>query len=114
LEEGFAVYYSYKDLEQQGRLSSDHHMPWKRLLEDFLTIARKYRQIYVIVWYPNHFGKRKEEEGLDPYHHSSILQQIIPTRTGLDHIKSTSVVWISEFNHTEPYSHNAYLRSPQW
>ena len=116
LEEGFAVYYSYEDLEKQGRLSSDKLQPWKRLKEDFLTIARKYRQIYILVWYPNHFGelKGKELDEKDPYHHSVMIQQVIPTRTGLDQIKSNAAIALSAFNYSEPHIHQKLLRTKTW
>lgn len=55
-EIGLAIYYSYQDLANYGLLSSDPERPWKRLQQDMLSIARKYKQIYMIVWYPHTFG----------------------------------------------------------
>lgn len=44
-EDGFGIFFSYEDLEKQGKLSSDKLQPWKRILEDILVVARKYRQV---------------------------------------------------------------------
>jgi hypothetical protein len=112
-ETGYAVHFSYADLEKQGKLSSDLLQPWKRVAEDILQIARAYKQIYITAWYPHSFGKRNlneekeftdrrklnnrssEEDRTDLHRFDIILQQIIPTRTGLDGIKSTAAVWLS-------------------
>eukprot|EP00596_Hydrurales_sp_CCMP1899_P006160 CAMPEP_0119053110 /NCGR_PEP_ID=MMETSP1177-20130426/74202_1 /TAXON_ID=2985 /ORGANISM="Ochromonas sp, Strain CCMP1899" /LENGTH=206 /DNA_ID=CAMNT_0007032937 /DNA_START=221 /DNA_END=841 /DNA_ORIENTATION=- len=113
-ETGYAVHFSYVDLEKQGKLSSDLLQPWKRVVEDILEIARKHKQIYITAWYPHSFGKRSlneektftdrrklndrsnEEDRTDLHRFDVILQQIIPTRTGLDGIKSTAAVWLSD------------------
>ncbi len=65
-ENGIAVYYSYDDLEKQGKLSSDVHQPWKRILDDVLVIARDFKQIYVTLWYPHTFGVNDETSD-DPH-----------------------------------------------
>ena len=47
-EAGFGVYFSYADLEKQGKLSNDHRKQegkWARVSEDIMWIARKYRQV---------------------------------------------------------------------
>lgn len=52
----FAIYYSYDDLQAIGKLSSDTSKPWKRIVENVLTLAREYKQAYILVWYPHAFG----------------------------------------------------------
>jgi hypothetical protein len=110
MEYGYAVYFSYDDLDKQGKLSSDPLQPWKRVAEDMLRIARDYHQVYITVWYPHSFGECLASQGCDQSQHTFdvILQTIIPTRTGLNNIKSTSAVWMSEANYTEPHT----LRKP--
>lgn len=103
-EDGFAVYFSYADLERQGKLSSDKLKPWKRILESVLSIARHYRQVYITCWYPHEFGTHQSQKSKtgDPYKYTSLLQEVIPTRTGLHGLKSTVPVWMSALNHTAP------------
>eukprot|EP00605_Chrysophyceae_sp_TOSAG23-4_P000855 GSChrysophyteH1.ASY1.ANO1.946.1 assembled CDS len=108
-EEGYAVYFAYDDLLSQGKLSSDKLKPWKRVLEDVLDVAREFRQVYVTVWYPHEFGAADDDdvEGkakvkVNPNSFTSILQQIIPTRTGLRGIGSIVPVWMSAVNHSAP------------
>lgn len=128
VEDGYAVFFSYQELENQGKLSSDTLQPWKRISEDILSIARQFRQIYVTVWYPHQFGhstevattssagKTNDKSGgkyIDKYRYYSLLQQIIPTRTGLNGIKSTSAVWLTAVNGSEP-SIIDHLRNPDW
>ena len=50
-EAGFGVYFSYADLEKQGKLSNDHRKDgkWARVSEDIMWIARKYRQVCMYV-----------------------------------------------------------------
>lgn len=146
-ERGYAVYFSYDDLSKQGKLSSDILQPWKRIVEDVLTVARKHKQVYITVWYPHQFGgerKRSLQESRmliekapvvpipvtkatftevlednsiavheqhrflkqfhENYRHINIIQQIIPTRTGLDGIKSSAAVWVSAINGSDPFS----------
>lgn len=155
-ERGFGLYYSYDDLSKHGKLSSDILQPWKRVLEDVLVVARKYKQVYITVWYPHQFGgvqRRTASEGRsliekesvvpipvtratftevgednsilvheqhrflkefhESYRHINIIQQIIPTRTGLDGIKSSAAVWVSAINDTEPFSLQHKL-PPDW
>jgi hypothetical protein len=99
-ETGYAVYFSYKDLEKEGWISSDRTQPWKRVLEEMLSVARSYRQVYLVVWYPHTFGANDDPS--DPFLHQNIIQQIIPTRTGLHGIKSTCVVWMTTLNQSDP------------
>lgn len=98
-ENGIAVYYSYDDLEKQGKLSSDVHQPWKRILDDVLVIARDFKQIYVTLWYPHTFGLNNETSD-DPHRYTNIIREIIPTRTGYHGITSSLVVWMTHTNFT--------------
>jgi hypothetical protein len=112
------VYFSYKDLEAQGMLSSDVLQPWKRVLDPVLWTARKFKQVYITVWYPHQFG----EQASDPadgdqypkrkYKHSNIIQTVIPTRTGLDGLKSTAAVWLMERNSTPVVIPPKIVRNP--
>lgn len=99
VEDGVAVHFSNKYLAEQGMLSGDLAQPWKRTEEAVLKIARSFKLVYVFQWYPHMFGATDED---DPYKHGVIIQQIIPTRTGLSGIKSTAVVWLSAVNLSEP------------
>ena len=60
-------------------------------------MARKYKNVAVYRWHPHTFGKAVEE---DPYRHVSIIQDVVPTRTGLDLVKSSVVVWMTAVNDT--------------
>lgn len=56
-EQGFVVYYSYKQLDAEGLLSSaTPTQPWKRLSETLLEVAREFKQMYITVYYANAFG----------------------------------------------------------
>lgn len=56
-ESGFLVYYSYKQLDEQGLLSSQTPtQPWKRVSDALLEVAREFKQMYVTVYYANAFG----------------------------------------------------------
>jgi len=145
-ESGYGVYFSYKDLTKQGMLSSDRLAPFKRVKEEVLVIARKFKQIYITIWYPSQFGmsdqaddddgsgggvsigsssgvgktkmKRSEEEEekekkrqhyshYEPkekmkHKYTTIVQSIVPTRTGLNALVSNAVVWLSAVNDTIP------------
>lgn len=116
-ETGYAVYFSYLDLAKQGKLSSDRREPWKRVLVDMLVVARDYRQVYITLWYPHTFGKDALPENGDTigeittvdveddsHRHEVVIQQIVPTRTGLSEIKSTCTVWMSAINNSAPHS----------
>lgn len=68
-----------------------------------LKIARKYRQIYVTQWYPSKFGRQDGPElEKNKHQHETIVRQIIPTRTGLNNIKSTCAVWLWSINGVQP------------
>lgn len=110
-ESGYAVYFSYKDLARQGKLSSDKLQPWKRVLDDVLVIARNYHQVCITAWYPHEFGRPSPEEDkfrdqndadYDKHLYETVLQQVIPTRTGLTYLRSTVPVWMSAINSSTP------------
>lgn len=122
------AYFSYEDLSSQGMLSSDALRPFKRIETIVLELARKYKQAYITVYYPHVFGHGQVQQvvaadGLPEivsrysnqraqHRYTSIIREVIPTRTGLDGIKSTSVMWLSKVNHEEPHlSDEGYLAS---
>lgn len=100
-ERGLAAYYSFDDLRSKGWLSSDEMRPWKRTENVILDLARNLKMAYIYVWYPHRFG---EVNNLKPHHHKVIIQEVIPTRTGIDRIKSSVTVWLSAINGSEPTS----------
>ena len=99
-ESGYAVYFSFDDLRKKGKLSSDHQQPWKRVLDDVLVVARKFKQSYITLWYPSTYGF--SDEGSNPHKFKSLIQQVVPTRTGLGSVKSKAVVWMAKVNHSTP------------
>lgn len=132
-ETGYSVYFSYKDLFKQGMLSSDKLLPWKRVKEDILIIARKFKQVYITVWYPHQFGIEDEDNNKSnnevnitklnfdqyekkkmKYKYTNIIQSIIPTRTGLNSLQSTAVVWLSAINETSPIIPQRIFREIQY
>lgn len=137
-EEGLAVFYGYKDLEKQGLLSSDTARPFKRVLPRILEVARRYKQVYITIYYPHTFGQASPSDNppkpIPPppppsvsslpevvsrysnhrpaHRYTNILREVVPTRTGLDQVKSTCVVWLSKVNGGEPrLADEAYLAS---
>jgi hypothetical protein len=135
-EFGYAVHFNLQDLEAQGHwsshflhhsltcffaltdligyLSSDPHAPWKRTLQPILKIARKYRQIYVTQWYPSQFGTQDPSQlGENKHAHETVVRQIIPTRTGLNNIKSTGAVWLWLRNGTQVTKEEFVIRK-EW
>lgn len=79
-----------------------------------LKIARKYRQIYVTQWYPSKFGTQDPKFLKDNKHlHETVVRQIIPTRTGLNNIKSTGAVWLWTTNGTIPTKEELVIRK-EW
>jgi hypothetical protein len=132
-EFGYAVYFNLEELEAQGMqlilrsqsphltrlvasgyLSSDSAAPWKRTLQPILKIARKYRQLYVTQWAPSKFGSQDLAQMKGNRHlHETVVRQIIPTRTGLNNIKSTGVVWLWLQNGTEVKKEELVVRK-EW
>ncbi len=98
------MYFSTEDLLRQGMFSSDVHFPFKRAQSEILKVARAHRQVYVTQWFPSKFGNQDPnhpELKSNPYRNQVIVQQVVPTRTGLNSIKSTCVVWVLSVNSTE-------------
>ena len=81
-------------------LSSDQSRPWKRTQDMILNVARDFKLAYIFQWFPHRFGA---EDSDDPLKHVVVVQEIVPTRTGLDNIKSSATVWLSAINFTEPF-----------
>jgi hypothetical protein len=119
MEKGYGVYFSYRDLEAQGMLSSDVLQPWKRVLDPVLWVARRFKQVSVTVWYPHRFGEHAADDPkADTYprrkfKHTNIIQTVIPTRTGLDMLRSTSAVWMMERNNTPITIPPRLVRAPE-
>ena len=95
-EMGYAAYYSNEDLKKQQKLSKEIDKSYIYALNKIIEIALKYKQTYVTLYYPHSFGLT--DNTLEPYKYTNIIQEIIPTRTGLHEIKSSVVVWLSEIN----------------
>lgn len=156
-EEGFAVYYSYADLEARGKLSSDKERPWKRIADGILQLARRHKQSYITVWYSRDFGpdpketssaavtsnsggvkpqkmpfaaattsalstqpltplsaaRRRLHSLTDPHLHRVLLQEILPTRTGLDALKSSVTVWLTSVDDIPPHLID-FVSSEDW
>jgi hypothetical protein len=84
-------------------LSSDSHEPWKRTLDPVIKVARDHRQVYITQWYPKKFGRQDVAAVMDsPHRHETVVRQVIPTRTGLNNIKSTGAVWLMLTNFSAP------------
>ena len=116
-ETGYGAYFSYKDLVAQGMLSSDKLQPWKRLQDPIMKIARKFKQVYILVWYPYQFGAKDDATAAKSapnqrHRHENIIQTVIPTRTGMDGLKSTTAVWLTARNSTAPTIPPRMYRAP--
>jgi len=98
-EDGYAVFFEYESLKAQGYYSNTVDEPWANVQELMMTLGRRYKQVYLLRWTPKVFGLVDEA---DPYRHQCIIQQVLPTRTGLNGIKSTVTVWLSSVNGSEP------------
>jgi hypothetical protein len=55
-----------------------------------LLQARTYEQFVLYEWYPAQWGAGSAS---DPLQHSSVVQEVTPSRTGLHSLKSTAVVY---------------------
>eukprot|EP01031_Cornospumella_fuschlensis_P027872 gene27872-33656_t len=106
-EQGLYLHYAYSHLTEQGlRMDPNVQTPFTPLLPPLLSLARRYRRVYIVVYYPHIFGDgEKSVAHSNPYprhraehKYTSIIQQIVPTRTGLDSIKASSVVWLTKVN----------------
>ncbi len=113
------MYYAYSQLEQQSKLSSDVTQPYKRLLPAWLALARRYKQVYITLIYSRRFGGSTDgssegssdgEGNQQPQHYrcsanqrvSSLVQEVVPTRTGLDGLRMSNVLSLSKVDGEEP------------
>ena len=86
-----------------GYLSSDVHTPFKRTVDPVLDVARKHRQVLVTQWFPSKFGRQDVPAvEANAHRHTTIVRQVLPTRTGMGGIKSTGAVWLAAVNDSEP------------
>ena len=104
---GLGVYYSFKDLEAGGRISSDRLEPWKRIAASVKQVAASLDVPYFLQWAPHHFGdikktpasslKDKNDWRFSPSseYHAVVLQTIVPVRTGYQALRSQHVVWLA-------------------
>ena len=92
---GYALYFSAQDLEASKALSANKDDPWEHSREAMLAVARSFKQVFVFQWTPESFGATLDD---DPNLHTTIVQRVFPTRTGLNGMKSTVVVWMSAMN----------------
>lgn len=124
---GYGLYYSYKDLADYGILSSDLYEPWKRVLVHVKEFATKLHVPYVLVWHCRYFGRKKgdpiseriednaqtSEEGSPGRRKdewlsgadrelASVVQTVVPVRTGYGALRSSHVVWLSAVNGQAP------------
>jgi len=115
-ERGYAVYYSYKDLSEHRMLSGDKLQPWKRIEDVVLKAARAFKQVCVFRWHPNKFGDPSSSEltktGRNRKDYTTIVQQVIPTRTGLNGLKSSVMVWASQVNGVDLAPEPRVVRKP--
>jgi hypothetical protein len=88
-EPGLAVYFEYEDLKVQG-YKSDDPQPWQHVERKVLAIARKHKQICIYRWHPHKWGEASKD---NPFKHTTIVQEVLPTRTGLNTIRSTAMVY---------------------
>lgn len=51
-----------------------------------------------------HSTHRALQETHEPWRHINIVQEVVPTRTGLHGIKCSGAVWVSAINGTEPFA----------
>jgi len=109
IDYGFAVYFSYDSLKKQNMVSRSPGKPFQMAIDAMLTVARNYRQVYITIWYPNKFGVDSVDSD-NKYLHTVIVQEIIPTRTGLNGLKSSVVVWLSAINNIEPTKPETVIR----
>lgn len=157
-----AAYYSFSDLIRQdflslnlsdpgevGRLlyhSDAASRPWQGLVDQMVSLARRHKQPYITLWYPQHFGqlnitevpeteqileelsalvltspedepeeltlaKKEEIKAIQAskflrlnkvasrnFLYTTLVQEFLPTRTGMDALKDSSSVWLTKVN----------------
>jgi hypothetical protein len=79
--------------------------------DNILKIARDNRQAYIFIWFPYRFGSPAISKD-DPHRHQNVIQQILPTRTGYNGIKSDVVVWLSALNYTALQRDDGVVQKP--
>ncbi len=65
------------------------------LESQIMDLARSYQQFVVYKWFPYMWGSSSGGvSGITrPHHHTSILQSVVPTHTGLSLIRTKTVVY---------------------
>ena len=86
-----------------------------------MWVARKYRQVYITVWFPHQFGVfpdgpdvQDDNEGLGEFKYHTIIQKTLPTRTGLFELSSTGVVWLSAVNRSSDVGPPPKMIRKEW
>lgn len=98
-EPGFAVFFDYEDLRTQGFKANDPQ-PWQHAERKIMTIARKYKQVCIYRWHPHRWGEGTKDNA---FKHTTIVQDVLPTRTGLNIVRSTAIVYESDDDEDEDY-----------
>ena len=120
---GYVLYYDYKRLQEvmflsvpsttSSRAGDKVLITGLPLVQDFLPVtdlvgrlAREEGHFTMHLWYPNDFGgapdendyeykegDKNDDDGNDKYQHYSIVQDVMPLRSGLQGLRSTGAVW---------------------
>mmetsp|Transcript_691 Transcript_691/g.882 ORF Transcript_691/g.882 Transcript_691/m.882 type:complete len:306 (-) Transcript_691:233-1150(-) len=92
-EEGYVVQFNLDNLRkqrmyvpQQKRTDGKLVFPWKKAQDGILRVARKFGKLSVVAWYPNQWGTKDDE-------HVNIIQEMFPTRAGLQKLRCNAVAW---------------------
>jgi hypothetical protein len=75
---------------QKLRTRGDSDVLHSALQNALLLQARTFEQFVLYEWYPTQWGAGSQS---DPLQHSSVVQEVTPSRTGLHSLKSTAVVY---------------------
>jgi len=90
--QGWVVRFCPEDLSAQGMLGSGKTFKsrFERAAEGVAVVARRFGVNIVLHWYPHKWGNGAlDDERL----HTNVLQEIVPTRSGLQALRSHGVVW---------------------
>lgn len=80
--------------EERLRHHRNGRPTWHEREELVLQIARSFDQFVIFVWYPHVWGRAGvDASSNDPYALTNIMQRVEPTRTGLSHLRSHTVVY---------------------
>lgn len=93
------MFFDYEDLRIQGFKANDHQ-PWQHAERKIMTIARKYKQVCIYRWHPHRWGEGTKD---NVFKHTTIVQDVLPTRTGLNIVRSTAIVYESDDDDDEDY-----------